>query len=180
MSKSPSLQWLFVRLPVDPDVADLLNLGPLSTTTAATLVAIGGVAGSLLRASVGSAVAHPTTGWPWSTVIVNVVGSGALAFVLVLLLERFPRARLPRPLIGTGLIGGFTTFSTFAVDTVHLSRGGRPVMAVLYVVATLIGTGLAAVAGLCAARAFDRLHDQQRWARRVHHALSPDAEANRS
>lgn len=170
MSRSSRLRWLFVRLPVDPDAPSRPCARPLPIAVSALLVAAGGVAGSLARAWIGVAVPHPTGGWPWSTVIVNLVGSGLLAFFLVMLVERFPLARVPRPLIGTGVTGGFTTFSTFAVDFVQLSHGGRPALAGLYVVVTLVVTGAAAVLGLFAARASDRILDRQRWWRRVNHA----------
>ena len=170
MSTKPTLRWLFVRLPVDPDAPSPNANPPLSHPLAGLLVALGGVAGSLARAAIGSAFPHHTAAWPWSTVIVNIAGSGALAFLLVVLLERFPAARLARPLLGTGFMGGFTTFSTFAVDVVQLSHGGRPQLSGLYILVTLAGTGAAAVGGVFLARATDRLADRQRWARRIEHA----------
>jgi CrcB protein len=180
MPTKPTLRWLFVRLPVDPDAPSSRADPPLPTALAVLLVAVGGVAGSLGRAAIGRAIPHPSAGWPWSTIVVNVVGSALLALLLVTLLERFPSARIPRPLIGTGLIGGFTTFSTFSVDVVQLAHAGRPALAGLYIAVTLAGTALAAVTGVLLARAVDRLGDQERWARRVHHARSLSPGANES
>jgi CrcB protein len=139
---------LFARLPVDPDIG-----GSLSQPVAALLVMLGGVVGSLGRAGMSVVVPHATGAWPWSTLIVNVVGSGALAFLLVVLAARLPRARAPRMLLGTGLIGGFTTFSTFAVDVVNLSHHGERLLAASYLLATVAGTLAAAGLGLVAARA---------------------------
>jgi CrcB protein len=139
---------LFARLPVDPDVA-----GPRAEPVAALLVAVGGVLGSLGRAGMSVVVPHATGTWPWSTLIVNVAGSGALAFLVVALSLRLPLTRAPRMLLGTGLIGGFTTFSTFAVDVVDLSHGGEHVLAAGYVLATVAGTLAAAGIGLAGARA---------------------------
>jgi CrcB protein len=139
---------LFARLPVDPDVA-----GPRAEPWAALLVAVGGTVGSLGRAWMSVVMPHSTGAWPWSTLIVNVAGSGALAFLLVVLSLRLPLTRAPRMLLGTGLIGGFTTFSTFAVDVVSLSHAGEPVLAASYVVVTVAGTLAAAGLGLAGARA---------------------------
>jgi CrcB protein len=172
MATRPTLRWLFVRLPVDPDAPSGRSNPPLPTAVATLLVAVGGVAGSLARAAIGLALPHHTANWPWSTVVVNVAGSAALAFLLVILLERFPAARVPRPLIGTGVIGGFTTFSTFAVDIVQLAHGGRPALAGLYLAVTLVGTAAAAFCGALAARTVDRLGNPQRWLRRVESARS--------
>ena len=139
---------LFARLPVDPDIG-----GGLSEPVAALLVMLGGVVGSLGRAGMSVLVPHATGSWPWSTLIVNVAGSGSLAFLLVVLAVRLPLARAPRMLVGTGLIGGFTTFSTFAVDVVGLSHGGRALLAAVYVLATVGATLAAAGLGLVTARA---------------------------
>jgi fluoride exporter len=180
MAQSPSLRWLFTRLPVDPDAPSRPGAPPLPLAVSALLVAAGGVVGSLGRSWIAVALPHPPAGWPWSTVIVNVVGSGVLAFFLVILVERFPSARAPRPLIGIGVLGGFTTFSTFAVDVVQLTHHGRAGVAGLYVLVTLAGTGAAAVVGLFAARASERLWDRPRWSRRVDHAATSESEATES
>jgi CrcB protein len=145
-----SAHGLFARLPVDPD------RGTLPGPVAALLVMLGGVVGSLARAGIAAAVPHASGAWPWSTLIVNVVGSGSLAFLLAILPARLPLAQVPRMLLGTGLIGGFTTFSTFAVDVVNLSHGGERALALGYVLATM-ATSLAAVGlGLQAARTLVR------------------------
>lgn len=100
---------------------------------------IGGAVGTALRAGLAHAVpAHPGQ-WPWATLTVNLVG----AFVLPALLEfiaglqhRFLAWRL---MLGTGLLGGFTTYSAFAVETVGLLRAGRPGVALAYVALTVLG-----------------------------------------
>jgi CrcB protein len=81
-----------------------------------------------------------------------VTGSAILGFVLVLLVEQFPKGRLARPIVGTGVIGAYTTFSTFEVDAVTLIRAGHPVTAGVYLVAS-VAIGLIAVwLGITAAR----------------------------
>lgn len=93
----------------------------------------------------------PATGsWGWATLAVNAVGAFALA-ALVGLLARRPSERV-RLLVGTGLLGGLTTFSGFVVEAVLLVDVGRPAVAVAYVlvsVGTLLG---AAVLGARAVR----------------------------
>jgi CrcB protein len=109
-------------------------------------VAFGGVVGSLARAGVARGWPHQPGDWPWSTLIVNLVGAALIAVLLVVLAERWPSSRYPRLVLGTGVLGGFTTFSAFALDTVLLADEGRLVLAGGYVGATVVGC-LAACAG---------------------------------
>jgi len=89
------------------------------------VVALGGVIGSLARYGLAEAIPHGPTGFPWATFVTNVLG----CFAIGLLLTRLtPRSHpLLRPFLGTGILGGFTTFSTFAVDTEKFvaRSGGR-------------------------------------------------------
>lgn len=109
--------------------------------SALALVAAGGAVGGVLRAAV-RAVADPQPGtWSWATLAVNAVGAFALAALLVVLARR-PSERT-RLLVGTGLLGGLTTFSGLAVEAVSLADAGRLVAAAAYVVvavATLVGS----------------------------------------
>jgi CrcB protein len=109
-------------------------------------VGFGGVAGSLARAGVARGWPHQPGDWPWSTLAVNLVGAALIAVLLVVLAERWPRSRYPRLVLGTGVLGGFTTFSAFALDTVLLADEGRLVLAGGYLATTVIGC-LAACAG---------------------------------
>lgn len=109
--------------------------------TPVLLVSAGGVAGALARAAVGAALPHEPGTWGWSTLLVNAVGAALLTALLV----RGPGERT-RLLLGTGALGGFTTFSGFAVDAVLLLDAGRSALAVAYVVVsvvTLLGAGAA-------------------------------------
>jgi CrcB protein len=101
------------------------------------LVAAGGVVGSLARAAVGTALPHEPGSWGWATLAVNVLGAAALCALLVQVPS--PQARL---LLGTGLLGGFTTFSGFALDAVLMADAGRPAAAAGYVL-TGLGTMIA-------------------------------------
>lgn len=119
---------------------------------AATLaaVALGGAAGAVLRwlLELGLPVG---AGWPWATMLANVTGSAALAW-LVVHDDRHRHPRWLRPAVGTGLLGGFTTFSTYAVQVALLGRG-EPLLALGYLVLTPIAcVGAAALAGTLALR----------------------------
>jgi CrcB protein len=114
------------------------------------LVFVGGAVGTGVRAAV-SAGAPPLAGVPVAVLAINVVG----AFLLGLLLQRLVRSgpdegrqRDLRLLLGTGLLGGFTTYSALAVDTAELVAGGRAGAAALYAGGTLVLGLVAALMGL--------------------------------
>lgn len=111
---------------------------------AALVVGIGGVVGSLARAGVGAALGHEPGEWGWATLVVNASGCFALAVLLVALSPARPYARL---LLGTGVLGGYTTFSAFSVDAVHLLDSGRPLTALAYVVLSVTVMLCGALAG---------------------------------
>lgn len=105
----------------------------------------GGIAGALLRTELGRALEHADGSWPWSTFIVNIAGSFLLGYFATRLQERLPLSSYRRPLLGTGLCGALTTFSTFQVELVSMVAAGRAWLAFLYAF-TSLATGFAAVA----------------------------------
>ena len=108
----------------------------------ALLVGAGGLLGVLARYGITRATLH--TDWLlWSTVAINVGGS----FLLGLLVAEQWFSRDLREAIGVGFLGGFTTFSTFSVQAVLETDGGRPGLALAYVAASVIGGIAAAAAG---------------------------------
>ncbi|MEU3397614.1 CrcB protein [Streptomyces filamentosus] len=118
------------------------------------VVAAGGVLGASARYA--ATLLWPTAPgtFPWTVFTVNAAGCALLGLLMVLATEA-PAAPHPllRPFLGTGFCGGFTTFSTYALDTRRLFGAGSPVEAVLYLGGTLV-TALAAVtAGVAAGRA---------------------------
>ncbi|MGW1062452.1 FluC/FEX family fluoride channel [Micromonospora rubida] len=144
---------------VDPDV-DLRvpgDRGELRARPAAVLgvIAAGGVIGALARAGLQTAFPHRPTGFPWATFAVNVTGClliGALMAVVAA-----GRARpLTRPFLGVGVLGGFTTFSTYAVDVRLAVAAGAAGTAQAYLVATLVGALVAVWLGDAAAGRFLR------------------------
>ncbi|MEA2716949.1 MAG: fluoride exporter [Actinomycetota bacterium] len=115
-------------------------------------VAIGGALGAAARYGVAQLVPLGAGSFPWATWWTNVTGSFVLGVVLMVLLRRFPSDRLARPLLATGFLGAFTTYSTFAVQTVVLVGDGSGVLAGVYVVASLAAGFGAAAAGIAAGR----------------------------
>ncbi|MBP2453444.1 fluoride efflux transporter CrcB [Mycolicibacterium lutetiense] len=108
-------------------------------------VFVGGALGTLARA-VLAVIAPPDPGhWPWPTFIVNIVGAFLLGYFTTRLLERLPVSSYRRPLLGTGLCGGLTTFSTMQVETITMLEHGYWALAAGYTAAS-ITAGLLAVA----------------------------------
>ncbi|MFC9752421.1 fluoride efflux transporter CrcB [Streptomyces sp. NPDC056921] len=89
------------------------------------VVALGGAIGASAR--YGAALLWPTApgGFPWTTLVVNAVGCAVIGVFMVVISEAWTAHRLVRPFFGTGVLGGFTTFSTYAVDIQRLLDGGR-------------------------------------------------------
>ncbi len=158
------------RIPLDPDV----DLGPgdglhplargrrARQVQAVIVVALGcgGVLGAVSRYALSLAVPTETGRFPWGTFLVNVSGSAVLGFILILVIEQFPRGRLARPVIGTGFIGAYTTFSTFMVEAVLLIRDGRPWDAIAYLAGSVAAGLLAVWIGMTSARLVLRA---ERW-----------------
>ncbi|MEV0646711.1 fluoride efflux transporter CrcB [Phytomonospora sp. NPDC050363] len=105
-------------------------------------VSLGGVVGALGRHGLTILIPTPS-GWPLGTFLVNVSGCLAMG-VLLGYLARHRTPPLTQPFLGVGVLGGYTTFSTYADETRGLLADGRVTAAVLYVVASLV-LGLAAV-----------------------------------
>ena len=111
-------------------------------------VTLGGAAGALARWAAAEAIPHDAGRFPWATLLTNVVGCFLIGVLLVVVVERLPHRRLVRPLLGTGFLGGFTTFSTYALDTRTLVAADRVALAAAYLLGTLALGLLAVVAGL--------------------------------
>jgi CrcB protein len=78
-----------------------------------------------------------------STLAINLLGCALIGVLMVLITDVWSRQRLIRPFLGTGVLGGFTTFSTYAVDIQRLVAGAHMGAALLYLAATPIGALLA-------------------------------------
>jgi CrcB protein len=130
-----------------PEDVDLHQGGPRRhpRVEATVLVAVsaGGAAGSAARYLIGQHWPAPAGTFPVSTLLINVLGCGLIGILMVLITERWTGRRLLRPFLGTGVLGGFTTFSTYTVDIQRLVAGGRFGTAFLYLALTVIGALLA-------------------------------------
>jgi CrcB protein len=130
------------------------------------VAALGGALGALARWAVSEALPSSPGAWPWSTLVVNLVGCLLIGVLLAVLLARFPHSPWLRPFLAVGVLGGFTTYSTFAVDVVRLTGAGHDGLAVAYVLASVLGGVAAVVVGLVTARAaihaVDSLDDELR------------------
>lgn len=116
-------------------------------------VSAGGALGALARFGITVALPAEPDRWPWATFVTNVTGCLAIGVLMVVVLEVTGAHRLVRPFLGPGLLGGFTTFSAYALETRTLVADGHGGLAAAYVVTSLL-TGLMAVwAGARAVRA---------------------------
>jgi CrcB protein len=113
---------------------------------------VGGTLGTLARYGVEHGLPAQAHGVPWSTLLVNVAGAFLIGVIITLVVERWPPTRYVRPFAAIGFCGGFTTFSTLAVESVQRLQDHRWAVVVLYLVLTLVA-GLAATAlGITLAR----------------------------
>jgi CrcB protein len=118
------------------------------------LVCAGGALGSGARYLVGTwSAAAWGVGFPWGTLIVNLLGSFLIAVIAVLGLEAGAVSPDLRLFLAVGVMGGFTTYSSFNHETLALAQRGEWGLVAAYVGATLVGAWIAGLAGLLLARA---------------------------
>jgi fluoride exporter len=116
-------------------------------------VAAGGGLGALARYGLAEALPTPPGQFPWSTFATNVFGCLLIGVLMVLVTEVRTTHRLVRPFLGVGVLGGFTTFSTYAVEIRELLAPGTVGLAFAYLAGTLVAALLAVLAGVSATRA---------------------------
>ncbi|MGZ4149064.1 MAG: fluoride efflux transporter FluC [Actinomycetota bacterium] len=120
-------------------------------------VALGGGLGACARYELELTFA-PTTppAFPWGTLAINLSGAFALGLLLTLILDVWPPTRYARPFVGIGILGGFTTFSTFVVESARLTGGGQAALALGYVAVSLVGGVMACGLGYAVAVTWGR------------------------
>jgi CrcB protein len=108
-------------------------------------IGVAGFAGAVSRYSVEGWVSQRSRGaFPWGTFVVNVSGCFVLGFLFTLLTDRFLPHPTVRSAVTIGFLGAYTTFSTFAFETMRLAEDGARLLAATNVVASVVA-GLAAV-----------------------------------
>ena len=110
-----------------------------------TAIFAGGFVGAIARVELTQALPYRAGTWPWATFIVNVAGACLLGYFTTRLQERLPVSAYRRPLLGTGLCGALTTFSTMQLELLEMLDRARIVMALAYGLGT-IAAGFLAVA----------------------------------
>lgn len=118
--------------------------GVRSERDVVAVIALGGGLGSVARYGLAQAWPTPASGFPWATFVTNTAGSLALGLLMVHVLEVWPPSRYRRPFLGVGVIGGFTTFSTYMSETRGLLATHHFALADAYALTSLVA-GLAAV-----------------------------------
>jgi fluoride exporter len=104
----------------------------------------GGALGTLARAALAEAFPRSVTAWPWPTFAVNIVAAFLLGYFVTRLQERLPLSSYRRPLLGTGLCGGLSTFSTMQLEIVRMIEAHAWGLAAGYAAAS-IAAGYAAI-----------------------------------
>jgi fluoride exporter len=98
----------------------------------------GGALGTVARTGLSLLVAADPARWPWPTFTVNIIGAFLLGYFTTRLLERLPLSSYRRPLLGTGLCGGLTTFSTMQVETLKMIEHRHYGLAAGYTCASIV------------------------------------------
>jgi fluoride exporter len=104
----------------------------------------GGALGTVARTALSTLAVPDPAAWPWPTFTVNIVGAFLVGYFTTRLLERLPLSSYRRPVLGTGLCGGLTTFSTMQVETLRMIEHGHWALATAYTVTSIV-LGLLAV-----------------------------------
>ena len=116
------------------------------------LVGLGGAVGAMARFGTGRLVGPLASGWPMATFTVNIVGGLLMGLLSALLLRLGGEAW--RLLLGVGVLGGFTTFSSFSLELMLLIDCGKPAMAAGYALSSVLLALLAVMAGMWIGRWF--------------------------
>lgn len=144
-----------VDLPVPTQQRELVS----GRVPVVAMVAVGGGLGAAARYGASLVWPTPPGVFPWTTLWVNALGCAVIGVFLVLVTEVWAAHRLLRPFFGTGVLGGFTTFSNYAIDIQYLIQVGRAATGLAYLALTLL-VALAAV--WIAAAATRRLNARRR------------------
>jgi CrcB protein len=99
----------------------------------------GGFIGTVARGALARSVSVGPDQWPWATFAVNMLGAALLGYLITRLQERLPPSLYRRALLGTGLCGGLTTFSTMMLELARMMEAGQLALAAAYALASIAG-----------------------------------------
>jgi CrcB protein len=114
------------------------------------VISAGGALGALGRWTISEAFPAGRSAFPWATFAVNVSGCLLIGALMVLVSDVWVGRRLLRPFLGVGVLGGYTTFSTYVVDFAGLVSGGSAVLGIAYLFGTVLAALAATYAGMAA------------------------------
>lgn len=171
------------RLLVDSDVPDVPDTQQRQMRRRFTVlrsrwdvllvIGAGGALGSLARWGVGELLPWSGDAFPWATFVENITGGFALGMLMVFLLDVWPPHRYLRPFLGVGLLGGYTTFSTYMLESRDLLVGDQAATAFMYLASSLVA-GLTAVwLGIFSARAAVRVAQHRQRPREAARPTNP-------
>jgi CrcB protein len=132
-------------------------MNPPTQFLASSLVALGGAIGALLRYQAGRGLTHwlgvkAVTAFPWATLTVNVIGSLLMGVLAGCLARHGQGGEQWRLFVGIGVLGGFTTFSSFSLELMLLIERGQPFQALTYALISVLVGLTALYIGLIAMR----------------------------
>lgn len=137
------------------------------------MISAGGALGSLARWLVAETVVSSPLHAPWATAVENVSGAFALGALMVFVLDVWPSHRYLRPFLGVGVLGGYTTFSTYMLDTRTLLVDGHAPVALAYLFGTLLLGLVSVTAGVLLARVVVRIAERRRRRQRGRQLTDP-------
>lgn len=117
-------------------------------------IVLGGFLGTLCRYELSLHWIQSTVAFPLTIFAINTSGSLMIGLLLTFIIEKLPPTKYLRPLTCVGFLGGWTTMSTLAIQGDHLFSSGHPLLAISYILATMVGTPLFAAIGIAFARHF--------------------------
>ncbi|MGC5050976.1 fluoride efflux transporter CrcB [Micromonospora sp. DT48] len=146
---------------VDPDIEPNAPRGRAvrgGTASLLAVIAVGGMIGAVVRHGLATAFPPSPHGFPWATFAVNVSGCLLIGVLMVLITEAWTAPRLVRPFLGVGVLGGYTTFSTYAVEVQQAVAAGAARTGLLYLAGTLVAALAAVWSGMVLTRLVTGVH----------------------
>ena len=125
------------------------------------VIAAGGVIGALARQGLWAAFPHRAGAFDWTTLGINAGGCALIGVLMTAITEVRHAHRLTGPFLGVGVLGGFTTFSTYIIEIQRSVTSGAPQTALAYLAATLAAALLAVYAGVAVTRLLSRVHRKE-------------------